>query len=104
MYVAIGCKTENNAVMERIECNVRDIEADDRLALERVVGQTLRDNQKLIIQINEVDVGGEVSGIDHRQPQTLADWTNVYDGLSDQQIEEIEAVILDRSHWRRNSG
>jgi hypothetical protein len=66
--------------------------------LERVVGQRLRDNQKLIIQITEVD-GDEVSGNPHQWRQTLADWTNVYEGLSDQEIEEIEAAILDRDRW-----
>ena len=89
--------------MENIERNVRDIDAVDRDALEHVVGQALRDNQRLIIQIAEVDVGGEVSGNNHQQPKALADWTNVYEGLNDQEIEEIEAVILDRDHWTRNS-
>jgi hypothetical protein len=88
--------------MERIECNVRDIEADDRHALEHVVGQTLRENQRLIIQIAEVDVEAAARGDDRRQPQTLADWTKVYDGLSDEQIEAVEKIIKTRANLTRN--
>ena len=89
--------------MERIERNVRDIDRSDRHVLEHVVGQALRDNQRLIIQIAEVDLARETPATDGQPPQTLADWTKVYEGLSDQEIEEIEAVILDRDHWTRNS-
>jgi hypothetical protein len=88
--------------MERVECNVRDIEAEDRHALEHVVGQALRDNQRLIIQITEVDVGREVSGNGHQQPQTLADWTKVYEGLTDEQIEAIDEIIKKRANLTRN--
>jgi hypothetical protein len=37
--------------MENIIRNVRDIDNGDRRAIEHVVGQTLRDNQRLVIQI-----------------------------------------------------
>ena len=37
---------------------------------------------------------------DDRQQQTLADWTRVYDGLSDEEIESIDKRHQDprRSH------
>ena len=31
----------------------------------------------------------------------LAEWRRVYEGLSDAEIAEIEAIVLDRSHFSR---
>lgn len=87
--------------MEQIVRNVRDIAADDRPALEHVVGQALRENQRLIIQITDVDVRPE-SPADAGRQQTLADWTKVYEGLSDEQIEAIDKIINTRANLTRN--
>lgn len=92
--------------MEQIVRNVRDIAAGDRPALEHVIGQRLRENQQVIIQVMTVDQSARDETVGQTpSPATagLPEWCNVYDGLSDQQIEEIEAVILDRDHWTRNS-
>lgn len=88
--------------MESIVRNVRDIDADDRDALEHVVGQALRDNQRLIIQIAEVDLARADPANDSQQPQTLADWTKVYEGLSDEEIEQIDKIIKTRAKLTRN--
>ena len=86
--------------MESIVRNVRDIEVGDRNALEHVVGQALRDNQRLIIQIAEVDVSREAPATDSRQ--TLADWTKVYEGLSDAEIDAIDQTVKTRANLTRN--
>ena len=88
--------------MEHIECNVRDIDSLDRHALEHVVGQALRDNQRLIIQITEVDLAGETPADNGQQPQTLADWTKVYEGLSEEQVEAVDTTIKTRTNLTRN--
>jgi hypothetical protein len=88
--------------MERIERNVRDIDQVDRHVLEHVVGQALRDNQRLIIQIAEVDLAHEIPDTDAQPPQTLADWTKVYDGLSDEQVEAVDKTIKTRANLTRN--
>jgi len=86
--------------MESITRNVRDIESGDRQALEHVVGQALQDDQKLIIQIVTLD---------SCQPPTdtsvgeLPDWCNVYAGLSDEAIAEIEKIALTRADLARPS-
>ncbi len=82
--------------------NVRDIDAGDRDALEHVVGQALRDNHRLIIQIAEVDMAVESPSANGRQPQTLADWTKVFDGLSDDEVETIDRVMKSRANLTRN--
>jgi hypothetical protein len=42
--------------MESVVRNVWEINQQDRSALERIVGQDLRENQRLIIQVAEIDV------------------------------------------------
>lgn len=88
--------------MENIVRNVRDIEASDRGALEHVVGQALRDNQRLIIQIAEIDVSRDAPVADARQQQTLEEWTGVYDGLNDKEIETIDKVAKMRANLTRD--
>jgi hypothetical protein len=89
--------------MDSIVCNVRDIEAEERHALEHVVGQALRDNHQLIIQICEVDVASEVLSGDGQPVQTLSDWTSVYDGLSSDEIDAIDRTIKTRANLTRNA-
>ena len=80
--------------MESIVRNVRDIEAGDRHAIEHVVGQTLSDNQRLIIQLAEIEIPAPPSANDSHSTQTLPDWCQVYAGLSDDEIIEIEKIAL----------
>jgi len=92
--------------METIVRSIRDINSVDRHALEHVIGQQLRENQQVIIQVKTV---GEMSGDTTPSQKTagsaaaLPPWCNVFDGLSDKEVEEIEAVILDRDHWTRTT-
>jgi hypothetical protein len=87
--------------MESIVLNVCDIDNSDRRAIEHAVGQSLRDNQRLVIQIvsaspNETTpTVGQSSAADQ-----LPDWCNVYKGLSDQEIADLEKSIV-RSHESR---
>jgi hypothetical protein len=87
--------------MESIIRNVRDIPADDRQALEHVIGQRLRENQQVLIQV--MTVHEEDNAPAQGAAGGLPAWCNVYEGLSDKEIDEIEAVILDRDHWSRQS-
>jgi hypothetical protein len=88
--------------MESIVRNVRDIDAEDRPALEHVVGRTLQDNQRLIIQVTEVETGRESPAADTRPVQTVDDWTKVYEGLSDEEVENIDKIIKTRAKLTRN--
>ncbi len=33
----------------------------------------------------------------------LPDWCRVYEGLSDQEIDDVEQIALDRGHWLREA-
>lgn len=84
--------------METITRNVKDIGSDDRRALEHVIGRQLAENQTIMISVTEVNLQAE--------PQVAADgklpgWCNVFDGLSDQEVADIEKIALTRADLSR---
>ncbi len=88
--------------METVTHNVSDLNANERTAVEQLVGHGLRENQQIILQV--ITLTGENETEQKTKPNgQLPDWCNVFDGLSDTEIEEIETVILDRSGWGRSS-
>lgn len=81
-----------------MESIIRDVSALDeaqRHTLEHVIGRELRENQQLVIQIVNLDLTPETSS-----PGTapvagqLPEWCNVYEGLSDDEIADIESAIV----------
>jgi hypothetical protein len=81
--------------METVVHNVRDLSGNERSAVKRLVRHELRENQQLVIQVVDLEVpagedGAAVSG------GQLPDWCNVYDGLSDEQIADVERAISRR--------
>ena len=71
--------------------NICDLSENERSAAEQLVGHELRDDHQLIIQV----VGG--NGTADQAPQLggkLPDWCNVYQGLTDSEIAEIEQSIV----------
>ncbi len=88
--------------MENIVRDVRDIDTGDRHALEHVVGKALRDNQRLIIQIVSIDLS-ETTVAQDTGTGELPEWCNVYEGLSDSEVAEIEKIALTRADLTRPS-
>lgn len=81
--------------MENIVRNVRDIDTADRHALEHVIGQRLRENQRVIINIVSVDLTPPPAKQPHGDaPAALPEWCNVYEGMSDEEIGEVEKSIV----------
>jgi hypothetical protein len=91
--------------MESLIRNVGDINAHDRQALEHVLGQSLRENQQLVIHIVNLNVQPEPAQTPATQQgsdsSTLPEWCNVYEGLSDTDITEMEQTILQRADLGR---
>lgn len=92
--------------MKTIIRNAADLNRDDRTLLERLLGEQLHDDQQLVI--------GVVDRQSRREPPhetniatdavpTLPDWCNVYEGLSDEEIADLERVILQRADLSRPS-
>ncbi len=90
-----------------MESIIRDVSALDdaqRHALEDVIGRQLQENQRLVIQIVFLDL----KDVPPAQPSSivagkLPAWCNVYEGLSDAEIAELEKVVLTRADLTRTT-
>jgi hypothetical protein len=88
-----------------MESIIRDVTALDethRRALEDVLGRELQANQRLIINVLELEVAPSSGAGGERPPQSLADWTKVYEGLSDGQIDQIDQIVKTRANLTRH--
>lgn len=80
-----------NSRMSTVVREVRELSTADRTALERVVGQPLQDQQTVEILVYS----------SHRDPETvrevatttLPDWCLIYQGLSDSEIDDLNAEV-----------
>jgi hypothetical protein len=75
--------------MENITRNVRDLSADQRL-LEHLVGDGLRDDQRVIIRV----VSAEPMPEPLPPGDQLPDWCNVFEGMTDEETAELEKSIF----------
>jgi hypothetical protein len=91
--------------METIIRHVRDINSAERRVLEHVIGRRLDENQKVIFQVvASSDPTAESTGARDTAGQgKLPDWCNVYAGLSDEEIAEVERIVLQRADLTRPS-
>jgi hypothetical protein len=92
--------------MESTVRNVREIASDERRVYETVLGQRLTENQQVVLQVidlgeSSTEEGAEESNVPPAGP--LPEWCRVYEGLTEQQIAEIEHVVLTRSDMTRPS-
>ena len=79
--------------------DVMTLDATHRQALEDLIGVQLQANQRLIIGVTEID--RPASEGTPRRAQSLEDWTKVYEGLSDEQVEEIDRIAKSRANLTR---
>jgi len=86
--------------MENIIRDVRDIDTGDRHALEHVVGTRLLENQRLIIQIVNINAA-EPTVMQNGGADELPEWCNVYAGLSDDEVADVEKIALTRADLTR---
>lgn len=75
--------------------DVRDITGPDRDVLEHALGERLRDDQRLVVRIlSPADAGPEPT-----RPgagAALPDWCDVFRGLSDEEIADVESAVRRR--------
>ncbi len=91
--------------METIVREVRDLKAPDRQAIEHVIGRTLSEDQKVIFQVVPASVGPAAAGGQPTPaPGQLPEWCNVFDGLTDDEIEAVDKVIRQRAKLTRPMG
>ena len=75
-----------------LSIDVGALDAPHRRALEEVIGRPLSADERLVIKIAKVDVPAAAP------PQSIEDWTRVYDGLSEQEIEAIDKIAKTRAN------
>lgn len=79
--------------METVFRHVGELDQSDRSALERVVGHSLSEAQQVIIQVTN----------DPPKPNgqpalgQLPEWCNVYEGLTNEQIDVLDRSIIRHS-------
>ena len=88
--------------METVVHNVRDLRNNERSAAEQLVGHSLRENQQLVIQVVNLDIATERAGNGTAEGK-LPGWCNVYEGLTDEEIADLEKTILTRADLSRPS-
>lgn len=92
--------------METIIRNVRDLASDERRFYEQTLGHSLADDQQIIIQVTSAVTAGSLPPDDRVQVGgvgALPAWCNVFEGLSDDEIAEVERIALQRSDMSRPS-
>lgn len=87
--------------MERITKNVRDLTCDERRVYEEAVGHALAEDQQVIIHVIDGDRpdknASEPKEVRQVGGKSLPSWCNVYQGLTDDEIAEVERIALQRS-------
>jgi hypothetical protein len=76
------------------EIDVIALDAAHRQAFEDVIGARLEENQHLVISVTAPAAP--------RSSQSVADWTGVYDGLTDEQVEAIDRDLKTRANLTRS--
>ncbi len=82
------------------EIDVISLDAEHRRALEDVIGRQLQRNQRLLISVTEVELP-PAQGTP-RRGQSIRDWTAVYEGLTDREVEDIDRVVNTRVDLTRH--
>ena len=75
----------------------------DRQALEHVLGRQLTENQRVIIRVETMPTQplARDETADNDPELKLPDWCDVYAGLTDEEIAEIEKIALTRADMTR---
>lgn len=80
-----------------LQIDVVSLDASHRRALEEVIGRELASNQRLTISVSDVAPASSAP----KPAQSLNDWTGVYEGLSDEEVDEVDRVIKTRANLTR---
>jgi hypothetical protein len=104
--IAVISKSAYNVVMEQIIRNVKDIDMPDRQALEHVLGQPLHENQQVIINVVTMGVSLPVPETDRANGSeamsAVPDWWKIYEGLSEEEIDRLDAAVNQQADLTRN--
>lgn len=89
-----------------MESIIRDVIALDdaqKRALEAVLGHELGANQRLVITVLEAEPTVPSPATSDRPTQSLSDWTAICAGLSEAQVEGLDAAVAERANFTRDA-
>jgi hypothetical protein len=82
--------------------NVNEIDSTDREAIEHLLGRSLQENQQVMIRV--ITTGTAPSKAEKpvsSEAVVLPAWCNVYEGLSEGEIADLERIVLTRADLSR---
>ncbi len=86
--------------METLFYTVGELTTASREAAEQLVGHPLAETQQIRIEVSTPTLSAQGDAADDLPP--LPDWFNVYEGLTDAEVDEITNTILsNRFNLRR---
>ena len=86
--------------MEKVIRNVAEIDTVDRQALEHIIGKHLAEHQQVIIDIVNLDIANPPKPAMPSDEEVPA-WWNIYEGLSDEEIDRLDRSIRQRANLTR---
>lgn len=89
--------------METIIRNIRDLASADRSALERIVGHKLLETQQLVLNLVNPDIDRAIQAPDEAKGSEVPNWWKIYEGLSDEEVDKLDAAIRERATLTRFS-
>ena len=81
--------------METVSRNISDLGISERAAFESLLGHQLRENQRIIIQIVDLDLHNDSVP----KPSTITEWA-IFADLTDEEASDLQEAILARSPSR----
>jgi len=87
--------------METVIRNVNELSDSGRSAAETLIGHALDANQRLVIQVEQMP-GQSSTSTSESDCEQLPSWCDVYGGLSDERVQEIEQAISRRLDLTRD--
>lgn len=85
--------------MTPIVRDVCDMSENERRALECILGCALRDDQQVVLGVQASDnATNETSG---SSALVVPDWWNVYEGLTEAEVDILDAAIRQRANSTR---
>ena len=86
--------------MEKVIRNVAEIDTADRLAIEHLIGMHLAEHQQVIISVVTLNItGSDASEVP--ASNDVPAWWNVYEGLSDEDIDRLDQAVHRRADLTR---
>ena len=91
------------SAMEKVIRNVADIDTADRQAIEHLIGGHLAEHQQIIISVVNLDLASPDPSAVPASAGVPA-WWNIYEGLSEEDVDRLDQAIRPRADLTRDLG